>query len=244
MTGELPLLSSRAGSPSLAEAYCALRTNLSFLAGDAVKTIMVTSALPREGKSTVAANLALACANADKQVLLVDSDLRNPTQHINFALENTAGLAQVIQHGNERDLLVRSIQPRLDVLTSGPLPANPPDYLASDMMPALLGFLREHYDLVILDSPPVLLVADAVALGQWVDGVLFVIKAANTRPDQANKAIKQLRRANQNLLGVVLNAVDAGKAFERYERNFGVHGGGEPPQPADPAEPSSSAGAR
>ncbi len=190
----------------LGESYRLLRTHLFSLNDGRTRTIMITSALPREGKSTVAANLAMACANGHKRVLLVDSDFRRPTQHVRFGIENNVGLAQALR--NDRpEILVHHAQPGLDVLTSGPLPANPPDRLASDTMARLVEFVKSKYDMVILDSPPVLPATDAVILASRVDGVLLVIKASYTRREQAAEAVRQLKGASAKLLGVVLNSV-------------------------------------
>jgi len=212
------LLSPADSDPALAESYRLLRTNLFSLDADQTRTIMITSALPGEGKSAVAANLAGVCANGYRQVLLVDSDLRKPTQHAYFGVSNAVGLAQALRpprlgEDNSQEVTVQQVQPGLDILTSGPVPPSPPDQLASDTMAQLVQFVRAKYDLIIFDSPPVLTVADAVVLARYVDGVVLVVKAAHTRRDQAGEAIKKLTRANTKLLGVVLNSVPGKKGY-------------------------------
>ena len=165
---------------------------------------MITSALPREGKSVVAANLAVACANGHKNVLLVDADLRHPAQHECFGMDNSVGLAQALKPSRRgedcsQEVMVHQALPGLDVLTSGPLPTSPPDDLASSAMTRLVHFVKRKYNLIIFDS--------ALVLARHVDGIILVVKAVHTRREQADEAIKQLTRANSNLLGVVLNSV-------------------------------------
>lgn len=219
------LLGIAGSDPALAESYRLLRTNLYSLDGGNTRTIMITSALPGEGKSTVAANLATVCANGYRQVLLVDSDFRRPTQHVYFGMKNTTGLAQALrqpQPGEDdgQEVTVQQAQPGLDILTSGPLHENPPDQLASDRMAQLVQFVRAKYDLIIFDSPPVLVVTDAVVLARYVDGVVLVVKAGHTRRDQAGEAIKQLTRANTKLLGVVLNSVTGKKSYSGRDGHY------------------------
>lgn len=206
MTDNPAITTGISRSASTHESFYQLRTNLSLVPGPPVKTVLIASALPREGRSTVAASLALACAEGARSVLLVDADFRNPCQHANFNINNVSGLAQVLGRADMHECQVKQVHPWLDVLTSGPLPANPPDLLASPVMTGLVQFLREKYDLVIFDSPAVARVTDAVALAHAVDGVLLVIKAASTTRQQAHSAVSQLRRANPRILGAVLNA--------------------------------------
>jgi len=195
------------------EAYRLLRTNLLYLASDRPRTIMVTSALPGEGKTTVAANLGRVCCDGGTRVLLVDSDLRRPALHKHFGLDNSFGLAQALDE--DRHVVVQQAEAGLDLLTSGLLPENPPDVLASESMTEFIQFIKDKYDLVIFDSPPVLSVSDAIILAKRVDGVLLVVKSSSTRRNHANEAIKQLLRANRNILGVVLNSVNKAKQLDR-----------------------------
>jgi capsular exopolysaccharide synthesis family protein len=205
---------------AFAESCRALRTNLRHLDEHRAHCIMITSALPREGKSVVAANLAVACANGHRNVLLVDANLRHPAQHECFGVRNTVGLAQALKRSRpgedcSQEVMVHQALSSLDVLTSGPLPASPPDDLASDAMTRLVEFFKTRYNLIIFDSAPVLPVTDALVLARHVDGIILVIKAVHTRREQADEAIKQLTRANSNLLGVVLNSVNGKKIAGR-----------------------------
>jgi capsular exopolysaccharide synthesis family protein len=212
---------------AFAESCRALRTNLLFLEEHRVRSIMITSALPNEGKSVVAANLAVAFAAGRRKVLLVDADLRNPTQHKCFDVDNTVGLTQALRRSPSSEngapeIIVQQTRPGLDVLTSGPLPAGPSDDLASDAMIRLVEFVKTKYNLVIFDSTAVLPVTDALVLARHVDGIILVVRAVHTRSEQAGEAIKQLRRANTNLLGVVLNSVNARKIAARNGHYYGA----------------------
>ena len=202
-----PLIGGATASASLGEAFYRIRTALLADGDAAPKTILVASTLPGDGRSTVAANLAIACAGPDRSVLLVDADLRHPVQHVRFGMENVRGLAQVLYCDGDGELHVTQVRPCLDLLASGPLPADPPDLLASQTMARLMDFLRDKYDLVVLDSPPVSAFADAVALAQWVDAVVFVARSSHTHREQAGRALRQLSKSNPRVLGVVLNAV-------------------------------------
>jgi len=209
---------------AIAESYRFLRTNLFFFDAREVQAVMITSALPGEGKSTIAGNLAVVCADAHKRVLLVDSDLRKPTQHVYFGMNNSSGLAQALRQpgpGSEYnlELKVHQARPGLDLLTSGPLPASPPDRLASGRMAELVSFVRREYDLIIFDSPSVLAVTDPVVLARYVDGVILVVRAAHTRREHAAEALRQLARTNTNVLGVVLNSMSPKKGYGR-EGNY------------------------
>lgn len=209
------------------EAFRALRTNLQFARADEqgqLKTILVTSPSPGEGKSLVAANLAIVLAQGEQRVLLVDADLRRPSLHKIFGLNNKYGLSSLLfnmRQALKGNLWASSLAhtPRLKdlgVLTSGSLPENPAELLASNKIAALLERLRAEQDVIIIDSPPVLVVTDAAVLAPRVDGVLLVIKPEATRIAEAHEAAEQLRRVGANLLGVVFNDVDVRKSGYYY----------------------------
>lgn len=198
-----------------AEAYRALRTNLEFSNLDkALRTILVTSASAEEGKSTTLANLAVTVAQGGKKVVLVDADLRRPTQHQLFGLENNRGLSDMVRDDAmlaEPPLQETSI-PNLKVLTSGHLPPNPAEILGSKRMGEILAALLQRADLILLDAPPVLAVTDAAVLSSKADGVVLVISAGKTKRESAKKAQAQLQKVNARILGAVLNnaKVDGG----------------------------------
>ena len=206
-----PIVAARSKS-SIAEAYRVLRTNLQFSAmgmGQAGALLLVTSAQPQEGKTTSLANLGVSLAQAGKRVLLVDTDLRRPSLHEQFELPNEVGVTSLLLE-READL-ERALQATpvegLRVLTSGRSPANPAEVLSFPETAALLERLRPLADYVLLDSPPVLSVADASILAQRADGVLLVVEMGRTRTDMFRRAVAALESVKAHLMGVVLNKV-------------------------------------
>jgi capsular exopolysaccharide synthesis family protein len=209
---EGPLMAAHPKS-AVAEGYRVLRTNLQFGAMHLGKSsgvvLLVTSAQPSEGKTTSVANLGISLAQAGKRVLLVDSDLRRPTLHKQFKMSKESGLTSLLLEP-DADLQCLAQETGVEglrVLPSGPLPANPAEVLGFPEMSALLEQLRSMADYVLLDSPPVLNVADASILAQKVDGVLMVVEAGRTRTDVLQRAVVLLQRVAAQLLGVVLNKV-------------------------------------
>lgn len=201
-----------------AEAYRSLRTNLEFSSLDhPLHTLLVTSAAPDEGKSTTLANLGVINAQAGKRVILVDCDLRRPALHDLFGLSNNVGVTTAVLSVDNAGPSIESLPlqatsvPNLQVMTSGPLPPNPADVLASGRMDALLHQLTAGADLVLLDAPPVIAVTDAVLLAAKVDGVLLVVHAGQTKREHAQRAKDLLSKVNARIVGAVLNnaALDA-----------------------------------
>lgn len=167
---------------------------------------MVTSATPQEGKSTVSANLAVVMAQSGKKTLFVDADLRKPTVHYTFSLQNREGLTNLLVANSEMNQLVqKSDVENLFVLTSGPIPPNPAELLGSKIMGRFVKECMTQYDIVIFDTPPVIPVADAQILASQVDGVLLVVNSGKTKQDLAYKAKNLLDKVNANILGTVLN---------------------------------------
>lgn len=195
-------------SPS-AEAYRTLRTNIQFSNIDKeIKTIVVTSSGPGEGKSTVTANYAVTLAKNDKKVLLIDADLRKPRAHTFFNLPNINGLTNVVAESTDYKKLVQATKIEgLDLLTSGPIPPNPSELLGSKKMKAFLDTLKEDYDMIIIDSPPVGLVTDAAILSTVVDGTILVCAVGQAIKEAAANAKQLLDKVNANILGVVLNKI-------------------------------------
>jgi capsular exopolysaccharide synthesis family protein len=203
----------------ISEAYRTLRTNLDFASLDqALKTLVVTSAGVGEGKSTTLANLAVVSAEAGRQVILVDADLRRPTLHQIFGLDNAKGLTTVMM--DESSLASPPLQKTgvagLLVLTSGPLPPNPADLMGSRRMEEVIAVLAEQADQVFFDTPPVVAVTDAAVLATKVDGVLLVVSAGKTRRDHARTAVERLEQINARLVGTVLTNVQMGAGFQGY----------------------------
>jgi capsular exopolysaccharide synthesis family protein len=199
---------------AVAESYRTLRTSVVFTAAQrGMKTLMVVSASAGEGKTTTACNLAVSLADANKRVILLSADLRKPRMHRFFGLTNDAGLASVLA-GEVKpwEALQKPGVENLRVMASGPVPARPAELLQSEQMGELLTELREVADLIILDTAPVLLVADALGLAPLVDGVLFVADAENTSSAAISHAREQLEQVSAPLIGAVLNNFDPQKA--------------------------------
>ncbi|WP_017470991.1 CpsD/CapB family tyrosine-protein kinase [Amphibacillus jilinensis] len=191
----------------ISEQYRTIRTNLQFAAVDeALDTMLVTSAGPSEGKSSTVANLAIVFAQQEKKVLLVDADMRKPTVHYTFRVDNRRGLSSVlVGEISLLEALTKSDIDGLDILSSGPIPPNPSELLGSKAMQQVIEEAKGHYDLIIFDTPPVLAVTDAQILANVVDGSLLVVRSKQTDQDSATKAKELLEPAKSKLLGVVLN---------------------------------------
>lgn len=200
------------------EAYRTLRTNIQFSSLDLpLRTLAVTSAGPGEGKSTIAANLAIVIAQAEHKCILVDCDLRKPVQHHIWGLSSRRGLTSVLLgHAQLSDVLCETPVPGLSVLPCGPKPPNPAELLNSQAMERLVAELKERADWVIFDAPPTVAVTDAAILGRKVDGCLLVISASGVPREVAIQAKESLLAAKANLLGVVLNRVQFSSGHGYY----------------------------
>ncbi|GAB6168260.1 CpsD/CapB family tyrosine-protein kinase [Clostridium carnis] len=191
------------------ESYRTLRTNLQYSSFDEeYKTIVVTSSEPGEGKSTTAGNLALSFAQGEKRVILIDCDLRKPSIHKKFKISNTSGLSDVLIGKEKITTAVHRYNQNMFVLTSGKIPPNPSEMLGSKAMTKLLETLKEEFDYIILDAPPVQAVTDSQILSIKADGTILVVKAESTKKDSIQNAIGLLRKVNANIIGTVLNGVD------------------------------------
>ena len=222
----------------VAEAYRALRTNIRFSSVDKpLRTLVVTSAGATEGKSVTVANLAAAMAQSGLQVIAVDADLRRPRLHKIFGLRSAHGLTEAVLRGGLDGGLqaVRRVE-TLRALPTGSLPPNPAEVLGSQRMGDLLETLAGQSDIVLIDSPPVLLVTDAVVLAQKADGVLLVLNAGQTRREAAARAVESLHRVGANVIGVVLNAVPAGRGgyYYYYYQDYYDSATGKPQRPQPP----------
>lgn len=205
---EIELIVQTDSKSPISEAYRAVRTNLQFAgAGKQLKCISFTSSTPSEGKSTTISNIALAMAQDDKKVLLIDADMRKPVQHQIFGLFNKGLSNCIAMNMSLEEAIQPSDHPNLDILTSGPVPPNPSELLGSKKMDELLRQVKNTYDYVLVDMPPVLAVTDAAVLSPKVDGIVFVIKSGKISPDEAKLAKNRLEQAGANILGAVLNAV-------------------------------------
>jgi len=217
------LLAHNSPKDPVAEQYRTIRTNIQFSNVDQdIKTIVLTSSGAEEGKSTTSSNLATVYAQQGLNVLLIDADLRKPTGHYTFRLENHIGLTNVL---TRQSTLAQAVQeseiPHLSVLTSGPIPPNPSELLASAQMTELLKEMKQQFDMIIFDTPPILAVADAQILANQVDGTILVVSSGKTEKDAALKSKELLSNAQGKLLGVVLNnrKVEEGNYYYYYGTN-------------------------
>ena len=199
----------RPGSPE-AESYRSVRTTLFVSASDLRHAVIqVTSPESGDGKTTIAANLALAMAQSGKNILLVDADLRRPTVHQLFGVSNEIGLASILTGEIDSPNAIReTIVPGLSLLTSGGTPDNPAELLASSRFHELLGRLRKDYDFVLVDTPPLLAVSDASIAARHTDGVVLVLRVAKNRRQSAQRATEVLENLDVSVLGVVANGIE------------------------------------
>ena len=193
----------------ISEQYRILRSNILFSSVDReIKSIMVTSPEPSDGKSTTAMNLATVLAQQEKQILLVDADLRKPSVHYGFKVNNIDGLTSVLTKKiNLDEAIIKTYVPNLSILTSGPIPPNPAELLDSKAMEKVMEEIKDMYDYVIIDTPPVLAVTDPQIMANKCDGVVFVVARGKTHKERSIRAKELLENAKSQLLGVVINGV-------------------------------------
>jgi capsular exopolysaccharide synthesis family protein len=210
----------------IAEAFRSLRTAVLFSTPSTPpKVIQMTSAGAGEGKTVSSLNLATAFAEAGSSVLLIDVDLRRPACHRTLGIDKERGLSSFLAGRVELDAVIHTLeQPRISFIPAGPTPPNPAELVGSQRMHDALGVLRERYDFIILDSPPVLPVTDAVLLAREADGVVLVVKGHDTPRELLRRARDQLAQANGRLLGAVVNNVDLGWGdLFFYNRYYGYY---------------------
>ncbi|MBW4502121.1 MAG: polysaccharide biosynthesis tyrosine autokinase [Scytonema hyalinum WJT4-NPBG1] len=199
------------------DAYQILQANLKFLCSDKpLKSIVVSSSVAKEGKSEVAANLAVAMAQIGRRVLLVDADMRHPIQHHIWELTNAVGLSNIIVDQVSLKAAVQEVIPNLDVLSSGVLPPNPMALLDSQRMATLVNNFAKEYDFVIFDTPALSGTADAALLSNLTDGILLVVRPGVVNLDSANAAKEFLTQSGQKVLGIVINGVNVKTEPDSY----------------------------
>jgi capsular exopolysaccharide synthesis family protein len=198
--------------PKSAAAEClrAVRTNLLFMSPEKpLRMLLVTSSGPQEGKTTTATSLAVTMAGSGNRVLLVDADMRRPRVHRIFGAPNSAGLSSLILGDGTLDAAVLATEiPGLQILPCGPVPPNPAELLHTEAFRKVLAEMALRFDRVIIDSPPIGVVADAAVIGAHVDGTVVVLKAGRTSRDVARQAVRQLKDVNAPIFGAVLNDLD------------------------------------
>ncbi|TYQ10708.1 UNVERIFIED_ORG: capsular exopolysaccharide synthesis family protein [Gordonia westfalica J30] len=225
-----------AGATAVAEAFRRLRSNLAFVSVDhPARKILVTSAAPAEGKTTVSLNLAAALAESGHKVIVVGADLRNPILASRLGLRDDVGLTDALRgEAAVADLVQASGVTGLSALGCGPIPPNPAELLGSDRAQQILAELGEEYDYVIIDSPPIMPVVDAAVLAQWVDGVVMVVRVNQTKKASLVETLEELRTARANVLGVAINGSPVAAGDYGYGK-YGVYGPVAQPTSVPPA---------
>ncbi len=202
----------------ISEVYRGIRTSIEFSNLDKeLKVISVTSSMQNEGKSTVMANLAVSFANLDKKVLIMEGDLRNPSVHRMFNISNINGLTDILL-GNKSftESVYCTDVKNLHVLTCGPIPPNPSEMLSSKRIREFLESVRDYYDYIFIDAPPIGIVTDAGIISTYTDGCIFVVGAGEADIEMAKVSKERLEKVGANILGVVLNKFEASGASGYY----------------------------
>lgn len=225
------------------EAYRTARTNTMFAVADSpekCKTICVTSANASEGKTTTILNLAITFAQTGSKVLIMDGDLRKPRIHQYLGVVKTDGLTTVLSKQKEfKDVVYHNLRPGLDCLTSGSIPPNPAELLASDAMRNLMIELKEEYDYILIDTPPITVVTDAVGLSDMVTGTILVVREGYTNYESIDQALNLMNMAHTKILGFLVNDINSmsinygsyrsaygkgykyGKSYDNYGYGYG-----------------------
>lgn len=207
------------------EAYKTLRTNLFFTLSNAKNKIsLISSPEPNSGKSMISSNLAITIAQTGAKVILLDADMRKPTQHKNFSVPNSLGLSYLLSDlCRPSEAIIKNIFPNLDLITSGAIPPNPSELLGSKNMRSLLDKLFEEYDYILIDTPPIGVTADALTFLNYTAGMLLVARQSHTSYKDLARCVDQIERINGTLLGVVLNDVSSfsSKYYGNYNYTYG-----------------------
>lgn len=215
-------------SSVVSEQFRTLRTNIQFSSVEKkLRSIVVTSSEPSEGKSTISSNLAVVWAKQNQKVVLIDADLRRPTAHRTFNLFNAAGLSSYLTNNAVYEEVVQTTEiPNLSVISSGPVPPNPAELLNSPRVNALLERLEGEFEMVIIDAPPINTVTDAQLLASKADGVILVVPQGIAEKGSVMHAVDQLKTVHAKLLGTVMNRFKADKAPGYYGGYYGGDYGG------------------
>ena len=211
---------------TVSEAFKTLRTNIEFSGTDkSLRSILVTSSFAQEGKTSIVLNLGAVFAQMDKKVLIIDADLRNPSLHVYFGLDNSKGLSSVLTSSdmdlNNIPIVAAKDVNNLYILPSGPIPKNPSELLISINMKKLNKYIKEKFDLIIFDSPPILLVTDAAILSREVDALLLVARSGKTTIPSLQRSKTILDNIKANIIGIVINDI------EQKENRYYYHGNKE-----------------
>lgn len=212
------IISIRNPKSPISESYRGIRTSIEFSNLDKeLKVINVTSSMQNEGKTTVVSNLAVNFANLDKRVLIIEGDLRNPSVHRMFNISNVNGLTDILLNNKEFPECVHCTDIKnLHVLTCGPIPPNPSEILSSNKMKEFITDLKEHYDYIFIDTPPIGIVTDARIISNYSDGCVFVVGSKQCDIEMAKIAKQRLEGVGANIIGAVLNKFEAGGNSYNY----------------------------
>lgn len=219
MSSTSDVISIKKPKSPVAEAFRTLRTNIQFSSLDKeLKSIVITSSGPNEGKTTIISNLAVTMAQSGSKVLLIDCDLRKSQIHNHFGLNNHKGLTNVLaQQIPLEEVLKKTAVMGLDVLTAGPKPPNPSELLGSNTMKIFIQSVAQDYDRILLDAPPIGVVTDAAVLSSIADGTILTVAAGQVTIEAAKRSKELLEKVNTNILGVVMNKVPVeGKDYYGY----------------------------
>jgi capsular exopolysaccharide synthesis family protein len=206
-----------------AEAYNLLKTNISFSIPDTLtgKVIGITSPCPQEGKSTTSINLCYAIAEAGHTVVLVDSDMRRPSVAGALNIPSAPGLSNILAEDATGAVRKNILSEKMSVITSGDIPPNPAEFVSSDKMKRLIEKLREEYEYVIIDLPPVNSVSDPLAVSKYTDGIVIVVRHNHTKRKDVLESIRQLRLVNAKIIGFVYNSAKIkSTSKEKYKKYY------------------------
>lgn len=204
----------------IAETYRKAATNIEFANIDNdIKTIMVTSSMASEGKTTTISNVAAIMSEFNKNILLIDMDLRKPAVHKQFRVTNKLGLTNLLINKDDYRNYVIRINPQLDIITSGKIPANPYEIINSKAIKDLIKELSQYYDYIFIDSPPIMLVSDPITIATYCDAVILTIAYSQTEKDTAKKSLDSLKQINANIIGTIINKVPV-TSHNKYYYNY------------------------
>ncbi len=218
---DAPITTTDPRSP-IAESYRTLRTNVSFASVDRpLRTVMVTSAEPGDGKTTTICNLGVVLAQNGKRVIIADCDLRRPRIHTYFGLPNRHGMTTLFAHADVLDSVRKATSvDGLTIITSGSLPPNPSELMGSQKLQSILNTMLQSADIILIDTPPTLTVSDAATLAPSLDGTILVVRPGKTRLSALKQTLEQLRQVNARVLGIVLNDVATRRNPYGYHYNY------------------------
>lgn len=205
---------------SITESYRKVAANIEFANIDNnIKTIMVTSSLASEGKTTTIVNLVSVMTDSKKKILLIDLDLRKPAAHRKFKLSNHNGLTDLLMNKDDYRNYINSVYEGLDIITSGKIPANPSEIINSKAIKDLIRELSDDYDYIFIDTPPIILVSDPITISTFSDAVILIIAYSETEKEIAKKSIESLKHVNANIIGTILNKAPVTK-HNKYYYNY------------------------